>query len=85
MTKVRTEIELDEILMQKAEEVARDAGRSIDVVIEDAVRERLHGGSVSEMLPRVEARSGFAPEQNLAVAQAQAEAVRVEREALGSS
>ncbi len=82
MAKVRTEIEIDEVLLGKLDKLAAEPGRDRNSVIEELCREKLDGASAADLLPQVEARSFFPPEQNRAIAQAEAAAMSVEHEAL---
>lgn len=81
MSRVRTEIEVDENLLHRVEDLAQKQGRHRDAVIEYALREEYGDITVDDVLPLVKARSDHSDVTNLAVAQAQSSAMRVSQEA----
>lgn len=80
MSRVKTEIELDEELLRWAEERASRSGRSRDAVLEEAVRRGRQGGSsLTDIASAVWERSDLTAQQAMALARAETDALRAER------
>lgn len=80
MSRVRTEIEIDQELLRWAEERAAGSGRSRDEVLEDAVRRGRQGGqSLIEIASAVWERSDLTGQEAMALAREEADAARAEQ------
>lgn len=79
MSRVRTEVELDEAVLRETEAAAARTGRDRDEVIEDVLRRELAGRRLDEVIARVRARSDLTGEQALALAYQERDALRAER------
>lgn len=84
MSRVRTEIEMDQQLLRWAEEHAARSGRSRDEVLEEAVRRgRQASRSLTEIASAVWERSDLTGQEAMALARTETEAVRRERGSSG--
>lgn len=81
MARVRTQVQLDESLLELVERRASAIGRDRDEVIEDAVRRQLEGDELAELIAGVRQRSDLSDEQALKLAYAELKAMRAERHA----
>lgn len=80
MSRVRTEIEMDQELLRWAEEHADRSGRSRDEVLEEAVRRgRQAGRSLVEVASAVWERSDLTGQEAMALARAETEVARAGR------
>lgn len=83
MTRVRTEVELDDDLLRLAEDRAAATGKPRDRVIEDALRRQLQPSRLAQLAAKVRARSDLTDEQALELAYSELEAERAERSDAG--
>lgn len=80
MSRVRTEIEIDQELLRWADEQAARRGRSRDEVVEEAIhRARRAGRSLVEIASTVWERSDLTGQEAMALARAEAQTVRTAR------
>jgi hypothetical protein len=79
MARVKTEIELDEVVLRQAQAAAEGSGRSLDDAIEEALRAQLAGRALEAALRRVRVRSSLSAEEALQLAYSERDADRVER------
>lgn len=80
MSRVKTEIDMDEELLRWAEEQASRRGRSRDAVLKEAVRRGRQGGnSLTVIASAVWERSDLTAQQAMALARAETDGLRVER------
>lgn len=84
MSRVRTEIEMDEELLRWAEQDAARSGRSRDDVLEEAVRRgRRIDRSLIQIASEVWERSDLTGHEAMELARAETDEVRAERRAAG--
>lgn len=83
MTRVRTEVELDDDLLRLAEDRAAAIGKPRDRVIEDALRRQLQPSRLAQLAAKVRARSDLTDEQAVELAYSELEAERAERSDAG--
>lgn len=79
MSRVRTEVELDDDLLRLAEDCAVATGKPRDRIIEDALRRQLQPSRLAQLAAKVRARSDLTDEQALELAYSELEAERAER------
>ncbi|MEX1164539.1 MAG: hypothetical protein WEB03_13275 [Nitriliruptor sp.] len=81
MARVKTEVQLDERLLQRLEQRASATGHDRDQVIEDALRRQFDDDDLQHVATNVRGRSDLTDEQALELAYAELEAMRAERRA----
>lgn len=81
MARVKTEVQLDERLLQRLEQRASATGHDRDQVIEDALRRQFDDDD-PQHVAQVRGRSDLTDEQALELAYAELEAMRAERRAV---
>jgi predicted transcriptional regulator len=80
MPRVRTEIEVDEELIDRAERHAERSGRPRNDIIEEALRRGLDAGpSLVEIASEIWERSDLTGEEAMEIARAETDAVRAAR------
>ena len=79
MARIRTEVELDEAVLQQAQTAAESSGRSRDDVIEEALRRQLAGEALDDVLHRARAASDLSADEALELAYSERDAERAER------
>lgn len=79
MARIRTEVELDEVVIRQAQAAADRTGQSRDAVIEEALRRQLAGQSHDDVLRQLRSRDNLSAEEALALAYHERDAARAER------
>ena len=81
MARVKTQVQLDEQLLERLEQRASASGRNRDQIIEDALRRQLEDDDLQGVFANVRGRSDLTDEQALELAYAELKAMRAERPA----
>lgn len=81
MVRVKTQVQLDERLLELVEQRATATGRDRDQVIEEALRRQLADDQLEDVLAAVRGRSDLTDEQALELAYRELKAMRAERRA----
>lgn len=80
MTRVGTQVQLDDALLGRIDDLARQLGRSRDELIEDSLRREVAGRSLERVFARTSEGNELTSDQAAVIAYTELDALRAEQD-----